>query len=191
MDPPEERDPELDQPTLVTPRLVLRPYQQEDSDGLARLAGERAIADTTISIPHPYTTATARARISDWQIDAENRSAYHFAVCRAAAEGLIGGVELRAIDWEHLQGELSLWIGVTQQGRGYAGEALGELIGYGFEQLGLWRLYAYHMVRNPASGRVLERVGMRREGVMRDRVCKWGRFEDVVMSAILRSEWHR
>ncbi len=112
-------------------------------------------------------------------------------MCRAAAEGLIGGVELRAIDWEHLQGELSLWIGVTQQGRGYAGEALGALVGYGFDQLGLWRLYAYHMVRNPASGRVLERLGMRREGLMRDRVCKWGQFEDVVLCSILRSEWHR
>ena len=45
------------------------------------------------------------------------------------------------------------------------------------------------MVRNPASGRVLEKSGMQREGLLRQRVRKWGRFEDVVILAILRKDW--
>ncbi len=45
------------------------------------------------------------------------------------------------------------------------------------------------MVRNPASGRVLEKVGMKREGLLRQRVRKWGVFEDVVLMAILQSDW--
>ncbi|NET34427.1 MAG: GNAT family N-acetyltransferase [Cyanothece sp. SIO1E1] len=48
------------------------------------------------------------------------------------------------------------------------------LIHYNFEQLGLNRIYAHHMVRNPASGRVLQKLGMVREGIMRQRVRKWG-----------------
>ena len=45
------------------------------------------------------------------------------------------------------------------------------------------------MVRNPASGRVLEKVGMKREGLLRQRVRKWGVFEDVILVAILRDDW--
>jgi ribosomal-protein-alanine N-acetyltransferase len=45
------------------------------------------------------------------------------------------------------------------------------------------------MARNRASGRVLERIGMRCEGILRQRVRKWGRFEDVVLYAILRQDW--
>jgi RimJ/RimL family protein N-acetyltransferase len=45
------------------------------------------------------------------------------------------------------------------------------------------------MVRNPASGRVLTKVGMNQEGLLRQRVRKWGVFEDVVPLAMLREEW--
>lgn len=45
------------------------------------------------------------------------------------------------------------------------------------------------MVRNPTSGRVLSRLGVQVEGILRQRVCKWGLFEDVVLQALLRSEW--
>jgi len=68
-------------------------------------------------------------------------------------------------------------------------EALQAAVRYGFEGLGLNRLYAYHMVRNPASGRVLEKNGFVQEGLLRQRVRKWGRFEDVALWAILRREW--
>jgi ribosomal-protein-alanine N-acetyltransferase len=45
------------------------------------------------------------------------------------------------------------------------------------------------MVRNPASGRVLAKIGMKQEGLLRQRVRKWGVFEDVVLMAVLRAEW--
>lgn len=45
------------------------------------------------------------------------------------------------------------------------------------------------MVRNPASGRVLEKIGRKQEGLLRHRVRKWGVFEDVVLLAILRADW--
>jgi [ribosomal protein S5]-alanine N-acetyltransferase len=63
------------------------------------------------------------------------------------------------------------------------------LVRYGFEHLNLNRIHAHHMVRNRASGRVLQKVGMKQEGVLRQRVRKWGVFEDVVALAILREDW--
>jgi [ribosomal protein S5]-alanine N-acetyltransferase len=54
--------------------------------------------------------------------------------------------------------------------------------------LGLNRICAHHMVRNPAAGKVLERIGMQREGLLRQRVRKWGNYEDVVVYATLRED---
>jgi RimJ/RimL family protein N-acetyltransferase len=55
--------------------------------------------------------------------------------------------------------------------------------------MGINRVHAYHMLRNPASGRVLARLGFREEGVLRQRVRKWGVFEDVVLQALLKEDW--
>lgn len=68
-------------------------------------------------------------------------------------------------------------------------EVVQAVLRYGFEDLGLNRLYAYHMTRNPASGRVLEKNGFQQEGVLRQRVRKWGVFEDVALWAVLADDW--
>lgn len=68
-------------------------------------------------------------------------------------------------------------------------EALKPLLGFGFDTLSLNKIYAYHMVRNLASGRVLQKNGFTLEGLLRQRVRKWGKFEDVRLLSILRQEW--
>ena len=69
-------------------------------------------------------------------------------------------------------------------------EALSPVLRFGFEELALNRLYAYHMVRNPGSGKVLQKNGLVEEGILRQRVRKWGVFEDVKLWAILRRDWN-
>ena len=96
---------------------------------------------------------------------------------------------MREIDAEHSQAEMGFWLGAQRWGKGYATEAARAVIGYGFERPGLNRICAHHVVRNPASGHVLEKIGMRREGALRQRVRKWGVFEDVVILAILHDDW--
>src|SRR5262249_53345409 len=98
-------------------------------------------------------------------------------------------VGLRDIDTEHCQAEMGFWVGVEFWGKAYATEASAATLRFGFEQLNLNRIHAHHMVRNPASGRVLEKIGMKREGLLRQRVRKWGVFEDVVSLAILQEDW--
>jgi RimJ/RimL family protein N-acetyltransferase len=68
-------------------------------------------------------------------------------------------------------------------------EALKPMISFGFDHLSLSRLYAYHMLRNPGSGRILQKNGFVQEGVLRQRVRKWGVFEDVALWAMLRQDW--
>ncbi len=178
-----------DRATLETERLVLRLLTPEDAAAVARLAGSREIADTTISIPHPYSEEQARAWIAAHTSQSGTGKEIVFGVATKEDAQLIGAVGLRDIDAEHSQAEIGFWIGVESWGRGYATEAARRVVRYAFEDLKLNRVYAHHMVRNPASGRVLEKVGMKREGLLRQRVRKWGVFEDVVLLAVLRDDW--
>lgn len=177
------------QPVLYTERLLLRALRLEDAADVVRLAGAREIADTTVTIPHPYTGDAAIAWISGLGEHWAARSNVAYAVTLRGDAALIGATGLSHIDSEHLQAELGYWIGVPWWGHGYASEAASRMLGFGFESLGLNRIFAHHMLRNPASGRILRKIGLRPEGVLRQRVRKWERFEDVAVFAMLRSEW--
>jgi ribosomal-protein-alanine N-acetyltransferase len=175
-------------PTLRTARLLLGTFTAEDATELQRLAGAREIADTTVSIPHPYDLDHALAWIGLQRREAVRGRATNFAI-RLLPDGmLIGCAGLRDIDPEHLQAELGFWIGREWWGHGYAREAAGAVIQFGFDSLGLNRICAHHMARNPAAGKVLKASGMRQEGVLRQRVRKWGIYEDVVLYAIVRDD---
>jgi [ribosomal protein S5]-alanine N-acetyltransferase len=175
-------------PTLRTSRLTLRAFEDGDAPELQRLAGAREIADTTLAIPHPYELDHARAWIGQQQREATRGRAINFAIDLRSTGALIGSVGLRDIDPEHLQAELGFWIGREWWGNGYAREAAAAVIAFGFEKLGLNRICAHHMNRNPAAGRTLEAAGMKREGYLRQRVRKWGTYEDVVLYAVLRDD---
>jgi RimJ/RimL family protein N-acetyltransferase len=177
-----------DFPTLRTERLILGAFEPDEAPELERLAGLREIADTTVTIPHPYRLSDAEQFIALQQDGMAEGHELVFAIHRRPDGQLLGCVSLRDIDPVHLQAELGYWIGVPYWNQGYATEAARAVVTLGFDQLGLNRIYAHHMARNPASGRVLERIGMRREGVLRQRVRKWGRFEDVVIYAVLRDD---
>ena len=177
-------------PAIRTARLLLRPFVASDAGRVAELAGAFEIADTTISIPHPYPPELA----GDWIAKHEQEPYRSHAVTLAVSEpasGLVGCVELRDIDSEHAQAELGFWIGKPFWGLGYATEACAALLRFGYESLDLNRVYAHHMARNPASGRVLLKLGMCHEGLLRQRVRKWGRFEDVMVYAALREDYKR
>jgi RimJ/RimL family protein N-acetyltransferase len=152
------------------------------------MAGAREIADTTVSIPHPYDLDHALAWIGNQRRESVRGRATNFAIRLLPGSPLIGSAGLRDIDREHLQAELGFWIGREWWGQGYAREASAAVIRFGFERLGLNRICAHHMARNPAAGRVLLHLGMQREGLLRERVKKWGVYEDVVLYAILRED---
>ena len=152
------------------------------------MAGAREIADTTVSIPHPYDLDHALAWIGHQRKESVRGRATNFAIRLLPDSPLIGCAGLRDIDPEHLQAELGFWIGREWWGKGYASEAAAEVLRFGFEDLGLNRICAHHMARNPAAGRVLIHIGMQREGLLRERVRKWGVYEDVILYAMLRAD---
>jgi ribosomal-protein-alanine N-acetyltransferase len=175
-------------PTIRTARLLLRSFARADAGVVTELAGAFEIADTTISIPHPYSLQVAIDWIAGHRRARQRGLGFRFAITQADSAQIVGCVELRDLNQEHAQAEMGFWIGKPFWGYGYASEAGSAVVRFGFESLGLNRIYAFHMARNAASGKVLQKLGMQREGVLRQRVRKWGRFEDVMAYAVLRGE---
>lgn len=179
----------IELPVLRTRRLQLRPLRRSDALAIQKAASMRDIADTMISLPHPYPGGEAERYIARQQAEREADHATTFVI-EQKKDGLFCGlVEIREIEREHSQAELSFWLTVEYWGQGYMSEAVHAVLPYVFTSLNLNRLYAYHMLRNPGSGCVLEKNGFKQEGLLRQRVRKWEQFEDVALWAVLKQEW--
>jgi len=176
------------QPALRTRRLFLRPFELSDGEDLRRLAGDRAIADTTLQIPHPYEVGMAEEWILTQRPRFEAGEQVVFAVVLRESDQLIGAMGL-VIEGKFRRAELGYWIGRPYWRNGYCTEAAQAVLEYGFRSLNLNRIHAYHFKRNPASGRVMQKLGMKHEGSAPQHVMKWGVFEDVELYGILRSGW--
>lgn len=179
-----------DLPTITTERLVLRPFALSDAADVQRLAGDRAVADTTLNVPHPYPDGAAERWISDHAERFERREILTLAVTLRDGGTLAGCISLRLHD-EHDRAEMGYWMGVPYWNQGYCSEAARAVIAYGFKQMGLNRIYAHHLVRNPASGRVMQKAGMVYEGALRQHIRKNGRYEDIASYGILRREYEQ
>jgi len=177
----------IDQPTLISPRLRLRPFALSDADAVQQLAGDAAVADMTLNIPHPYPDGDAAEWIATHREAWDAGTSVTFAMTHADY-GVCGTVSLR-VTRAHRVGELGYWVGQPYWGHGYATEAVREVLRFAYETLDLNRIQASHLPRNPASGRVMQKVGMQREGLHRASYLKGGQFQDVVEYAMLRGDW--
>lgn len=175
-------------PTIETERLRLRPFTLDDGAEVQRLAGDWEIASTQPMIPHPYEDGVAEEWIRTHQEKFEKGEIVNFAVSHREQNILIGAISL-TIHKEHEKAGLDYWIGKPYWNKGYATEAGRAVLKYGFDVLGLNRIYAYHLLRNPASGRVMQKIGMKYEGCLRQDYKMWGKLEDSVVYGMLREEY--
>jgi RimJ/RimL family protein N-acetyltransferase len=173
---------------IVTERLVLRLFTLKDTARIADLVGEREIADTTLSIPHPYEEDMAREWIATHAGALKKDEGVNLAVVLREPDQLIGAIGLR-LETGHARAEMGYWIGKPYWGQGYGTEAARAVLAYGFDVLKLNRIYAHCLVRNPPSARILRKIGMSPEGRLRQHVRKWGTFEDIDQFGILREDY--
>jgi RimJ/RimL family protein N-acetyltransferase len=175
-------------PSVETERLVLRPFELSDAPRVKLLAGDRDIAATTLNVPHPYEDGMAEKWIGSHQERFDKEEEVVFAITLKAGGELIGAIGL-ILKRDHEKAELGYWIGKPYWGRGYCTEAARAVLRYAFTDLRLNRVHAYQFRHNPASGRVMQKLGMRHEGRLRQHVKKWGQFVDNELYSILRSEF--
>ncbi len=176
------------QPILATRELTLRPYAPEDVESLVRLCSPREIAATTALIPHPYTEEHARSFISHMQGGWDRGDGFVYALTRTIDGELVGSMGLK-VEQAHQRAEVGYTVAVPCWGRGYATQALEAVLALAFGELAMRRVYAYYFVENPASGRVLEKCGLLREGVLRGHVLKWGEPHDMIVMGMLKGDW--
>ena len=135
-------------PTLQTARLTLRPFELTDGPRIKELAGDRAIADTTGSIAHPYEDGMAERWIAAHQAEFEADASTNFAAILRENGELIGSIGL-VINAAHRRAELGYWFGKPYWGCGYATESGQAVVRHGFEDLGLARIVAHHFSAIP------------------------------------------
>ena len=182
--------PRTTRPALTTERLVLRPFVPADADAVTAIVSDREIAANTLSIPHPYERPMAERWLAT-QADAfERGESVTFAVTRRESGALLGCVGLM-IERDHLRAEMGYWMSRDSWSRGFGTEASAAVLRHAFEQLGLHRVFAHHLTRNPASGRIMQKLGMRHEGTLRGHVLKWGVHEDLELYGIVREDYER
>ena len=178
----------MPQPTIQTARLTLRPFALADAPDVQRFAGAREVARMVSGVPHPYEDGMAEEWIATHADNFALGKAAHFAVTLRETGEFCGVVGLQMREASDM-GTLGYWFGVPFWGRGYCTEAARAVVDFGFESLGLRRIRCDHSGSNPASGRVMQKLGMRREGCQREQFLKWGVAQDLVMYGLLRREW--
>jgi RimJ/RimL family protein N-acetyltransferase len=149
---------------LETERLLLRPPVLSDAPAIAAAINDHRIAATALNIPYPYSTQDGVKWIKSLRKRGKSKSVNLSVFLRETGE-LIGGIGLMDINEKHHRAELGYWCAVKYWGKGLITEAAARIVRYGFEELDLVRIAAICMVSNPASARVMEKIGMKHEGV--------------------------
>lgn len=172
--------------TIQTPRTVLRPFRFEDVDDVLAYAGDEEWGRYLIGIPQPYRRSDAAQFLARQALlDRSEHPTWAIAIDGRA----VGGINIRFRS-EWLIAEMGWSIDRRLWGRGLATEAARAVIDHAFRtHARLDRIAATADPRNVGSVRVMEKLGMQREGVLRRSRFARGELRDEVYCALLRSEW--
>lgn len=147
-----------------TSRLFLRPGWAEDAPALAEAINDAAIARMLARVPHPYGLEDARAFLAAAQ--AGDLPSLLIFRRTAGQPRLVGGAALTRDGSDDARAaQLGYWIARPYWGLGYATEAARGILAIGFDSLRLTDVTACHHLDNPASGRVLDKLGFVATGV--------------------------
>ena len=172
-------------PVLETERLKLRPPHRGDIEAIGRHAGDPRVALKTTRMPHPYRVSDA----SGWLDEVEQSDEAAFAIELKSQPGpMIGVIALRPRE-DLVSAGIGYWLGVPYWRRGYMTEALRGVLRHAFEDHGLLYVTANHMAGNPASGRVMQKAGMKFENIVAGGLSRQGVPHDKVNYGLFADEW--
>ncbi|CAM3858737.1 GNAT family N-acetyltransferase [Mesobacillus thioparans] len=171
--------------TITTDRLKLRLFQESDAPDVARLCNNYNLYKSTLHLPYPYSIEDALGWMAAHQEQFDADRFYELAVTDRESGELYGAVALSNIE-KYSNGEVAYWIGEEYWGKGYATEAARAMIDFAFEVKGYHKVFARYFRSNPASGKVMEKLGMKQEGILLEQVKKDDRFEDLVCYGIIK-----
>ena len=177
-------------PRLTAARIVLRPLESRDVAALFEVFSDPQVTRYWSSPPLRDMSA-AGGLLQDIRDHFERKTLFQWGVARQVDDVVIGTCTLCRLEAEHGRAEVGFALGRRHWGRGMMTEALGALVRFAFEQLGLHRLEADTDPRNTPSVRCLERQGFRLEGHLRQRYRLGGELQDALVFGLLRHEWEQ
>ena len=167
-------------PTLMTQTLLLGEIRASDIPSIVKYAANINVARNLLNLPHPYQEKDAIFWINMAHQGWADNSMCIFGIRLQATEELIGGIGLH-ITTTFDRAELGYWIGEPHWGKGYMSETIAAVMKYGFETVHLNKIYAIHFLDNPASGKVMMKNGMVKEGEMKEHVKNRDGYKDVAL----------
>lgn len=175
---------------IATPRLRLRAFTRGDVDAIFDYRSREDVALYLFDPPlsREQCALAIQQRVTQTRFDAEGDKII-LAVERAEDGALVGELSLIWRSVEARQGEVGWIFHPAYQGHGYATEAARALVDMGFAGANLHRIFARCDVRNIASWRLMERLGMRREAHFREHGLFKGGWDEEFVYAVLRREW--
>ncbi|MDY3317878.1 GNAT family N-acetyltransferase [Riemerella anatipestifer] len=174
-------------PEIETERLILSLPKNVDLDRITEILNNEVYSKNTINIPYPYTRKNAEFWLQLAKDGINNQNQYIFAIRLKENNEIIGGIDL-GLNKRFNNAELGYWLDEKYWNKGYITEAVKSIIQFGFETLKLKRIFASHFDFNISSGRVLEKSGMKKEGVLKCHTCKNGQYQNHILYAIINEQ---
>jgi [ribosomal protein S5]-alanine N-acetyltransferase len=175
-------------PELKTPRLCLGALSEADIPNIIAFAGNPKVAASTLNIPHPYKEADALFWINNAKQGFENKTIFTFGIRTHCPDEFIGGIGIK-INQRFNRGEIGYWIAEPFWNKGYASEALGAVLKFGFEEINLHKIFATFLIENIASGKVMIKNGMIKEGELKDHTKKENNYRTLYQYRLTIDEY--
>ncbi len=176
---------------IIGKKVLLRKLKLSDAPSIYRYVKHRDITRWTLHIPYPYPKNGAIKFIRhSWALQRADKI-INYAITVKGFDEVVGVIGFQDFDWPNQSAELGYWLGKPFWGKGLMTEAIGLMLELAFRKLKLHRVRAGVFADNPASVKVLMKNGFKREGVLRHRRLRYGKWRDTVLHAILAPEWKK
>lgn len=176
---------------IRTERLILRPFAPDDAEDMFRnWASDPEVTKYLTWPTHPSADVTGML-LKDWIPRYEDGACFNWAIQWQATGRVIGNISVVNLIEAVEEAQIGYCMSRSFWGQGIMTEALRAVEDYLFETVGVNRIAASHDANNPKSGRVMDKAGMRQEGVMRQGGRNNQGICDLVWHAILRSDWQK
>jgi len=174
-----------DFPKIETERLILSELKESDLPLVIKYMQDKEYSDFTSTIPYPYGEEEAEFWLKITKEAFEKRKGYTFAI-RDKSEKIIGAIGLH--DEGADKAEIGYWMAKEFWNQGYVTEAAKAIVDFGFKELEYNKIFATHFPHNPASGKIMQKIGMELEVVLKQHLKKNGKYYDIPMYSVFKNK---
>lgn len=178
---------------IETERLIIRDFQREDSQSLARNINHPLIHSLTANIPYPYTLETAEKYMLDDEAERKKqpRINYRFAIQLKDNPDVIGSIGIHNLNIKNSKAEIGYWLSVDYHSRGIMSEAEESVLKFAFEDLKLHKIIGTALAINKSSNALFKKFGFRHVGTLKEDRSNEGIWIDTNLWELLNQDYRR